>query len=275
MEDFCAWSGHRINSRKTNIFLSKGVDDNMVNLISTVFSFQRVHNLGHYLGVPLFHQRVTSSTMQFVVEKVHSKLQSWEARKLSFDGRITLAQSILLSIPSYFMQSMMIPRKTCDEIESLVKQFIWETSERRRKMSLVNWDTICQPKMCGGLGLRKLKDQNISFLMKLGFKLVSDKEAFWVRVVRSKYQMNDKLPECVDRNGSSFLWKSLSKIWTLFRESIHWSIGDGRKIRCWKDNWIPHLGPLLRYTPSNFNLNTDCTLREMAADDGSWNIGFF
>ncbi|KAH1045760.1 hypothetical protein J1N35_036544 [Gossypium stocksii] len=179
LEDFCALSGHRINAKKTNIFFSKGVDDNMVNSISTVFGFQSVHNLGYYLGVLLFHQRVTSSTLQFVVEKVRSKLQSYEARKLSFAGRITLAQSVFLSIPSYFMQSMMIPRKTCDDIESLVKQFIWGPSKRKRKMSLVNWDTICQPKMCVGLGLRKLKDQNISFLMKLGFKLVLDKEAFW------------------------------------------------------------------------------------------------
>ncbi|MBA0784797.1 hypothetical protein Gotri_025998 [Gossypium trilobum] len=86
-------------------------------MISTMFSFQRVHNLGHYLGVPLFHQRITSSTLQFVMEKVRGKLQSWEAKNLFITGRITLAQSIYLSIPSYFMQPIMIPRKIHDEIE--------------------------------------------------------------------------------------------------------------------------------------------------------------
>ncbi|KAA3487383.1 LINE-1 reverse transcriptase isogeny [Gossypium australe] len=63
LDDFCAMSGHKINVRKTKIFFSKGVDDNMVNSISIIFEFQRVHNLGHYLGVPLFHQNVTSSTL--------------------------------------------------------------------------------------------------------------------------------------------------------------------------------------------------------------------
>ncbi|KAH1121769.1 hypothetical protein J1N35_004929, partial [Gossypium stocksii] len=35
LDDFCALSGHKINARKTNIFFSKGVNDIMVNLIST------------------------------------------------------------------------------------------------------------------------------------------------------------------------------------------------------------------------------------------------
>lgn len=75
----------------------------MTDTISTLLGFQRIQKHGHYLEVPLFHQRVTNSTLQFVVEKVHEKLQSWDAKKLSIARRITLAQSVLLSIPSYFM----------------------------------------------------------------------------------------------------------------------------------------------------------------------------
>lgn len=47
-------------------------------------------------------------------------------------------------------------------------------------MSLVGWDSIYQPKEHGDLGLRKLHDQDISFLLKLGFNIVSDMEALWV-----------------------------------------------------------------------------------------------
>lgn len=142
-------------------------------------------------------------------------------------------------------------------------------------MSLVGWDSICQSKMCGGLGLRKIRDQNISFLMKKDFKLVSDKEAFWVCVIRSKYQMKDELPDCIDKNRCFFLWTSLSKIWTLFRENLHWSIGDGHKIQCQKDNQIPYIGPLLRYVSPNINLNPDCLLHEMTTEDRSWNLDLF
>ncbi|KAH1106715.1 hypothetical protein J1N35_010483 [Gossypium stocksii] len=44
------------------------------------------------------------------IEAVRNKLQNWEARKLSFVGRVTLAQSVLLAIPNYFMQSLLVPK---------------------------------------------------------------------------------------------------------------------------------------------------------------------
>lgn len=92
-------------------FFSKWVEDSTTDMISNLFGFQIVQNLGNYLGVPLFHQRVTKTTMYFVVEKVRMKLQSWDAKQFSVVGRVTLAESVLLSIHSYFMQSMLLPRK--------------------------------------------------------------------------------------------------------------------------------------------------------------------
>ncbi|XP_017613545.1 uncharacterized protein LOC108458650 [Gossypium arboreum] len=140
---FYDFSGHKINAGKINIFFAKGVDVTVADSISTFFSFQKVQSLGLYLGILLFHQRVTNSTMHFVVEKVRRKLQNWDAKRLSIAGRIILAQSVLMTIPSYFMQSMMIPRGICNEIESLVKQFIWGSSEQKKKMALVGWDSMC------------------------------------------------------------------------------------------------------------------------------------
>ncbi|KAA3473450.1 LINE-1 reverse transcriptase isogeny [Gossypium australe] len=105
----------------SNIFFSKNTGADTRNQISQLFGFQEVQNLGMYLGVPLLHDRVTKNTLNFVVDKIRRKLHSWDARKLSFAGRITLAQSVLLSIPTYFMQTIMIPKGVCDDIERLVR----------------------------------------------------------------------------------------------------------------------------------------------------------
>ncbi|KAH1131912.1 hypothetical protein J1N35_003290 [Gossypium stocksii] len=126
------------------MYFSKGVDDSLCDQLSLFFGFQQVPNLERYLEVPLLHGRVTKSTLNFVVEKVRWKVQTWEARKLSFAGRVTLAQLVLITIPNYFMQPLFVSKGSR-----------------------------------GGLGFWYLHDQNNSFLMKIGFNLISRKYALW------------------------------------------------------------------------------------------------
>lgn len=90
----------------------------------------------------LYFIRVTNSTMHFMVEKVRAKLQGWDARKRSAIVQATLAQSVLLSFPNYFMQYMLIPKKVCDEVEGLARSFIWGNYKGKKKMSLVGWDVF-------------------------------------------------------------------------------------------------------------------------------------
>ncbi|XP_012487975.1 uncharacterized protein LOC105801186 [Gossypium raimondii] len=275
LTQFCEISGHQISVRKSNIFFSKDTEANVRIQINQLFGFQEVRNLGTYLGVPLLHERITKSTLSFIVDKVRKKLQSWDARKLSIAGRITLAQSILLSIPNYFMQSLMIPKGVSADIERLVRQFIWGNTDGQPKMSLVGWNSICQPRSRGGLGFRHLEDQNSSFLMKIGFNLASKSNVFWVRVLRAKYGWKDQFPDSINRSQCSHLWRALSKIWPLLRENIAWSIGDGATARCWKDPWIPGMGPLISKIFHSANLDLDCCVREMVNSDGSWNLDLF
>lgn len=55
------------------------------------------------------------------------------------------------------------------------------------KLALVGWDSIFQLRSRRGLGFRHLHDQNNSFLLKIGFNLVIEEDALWVRVLRVKY----------------------------------------------------------------------------------------
>lgn len=57
-----------------------------------------------------------------------------------------------------------------------------------------------------GIGIRHLHDQNKSFLMKLGFNLVTKQDTLWVRVLRTKYGMKEHLPNSITRSRCSHLW---------------------------------------------------------------------
>ncbi|KAH1091470.1 hypothetical protein J1N35_018727 [Gossypium stocksii] len=135
---------HKISARKSNVHFSNGVVDSLCDQINLFFGFQKVSNLGRYLGVPLLHDRVTKSTLSFIVEK-----------------------------------SLLVPKGLYDEIEKIARQFIWGSSTVCHKSALVGWESICQPRSRGGLGFRHFHDQNNSFFVKISFNLVSCQDALW------------------------------------------------------------------------------------------------
>ncbi|KAK8347048.1 hypothetical protein V6Z11_A07G258800 [Gossypium hirsutum] len=116
--------------------------------------------------MPLIHNRVTVHTFDFVLSNVRQKLSRWDARELSLAGRIILIRSVLLAIPYYFMFTIQVPLSVCNEIERLACNFIWGETNNTRKIALLSWEDCCWPLDSGGLGLRKLCDQNKIFLMK-------------------------------------------------------------------------------------------------------------
>lgn len=91
LERFCAYSSHSMNAYKTNIYFSYCVDETLSTRISNWLGFQKVNDLGIYLGIHLQHGRVKKGTLRFVVEMVRNKLSSWNAKQLSLIGKLTLA----------------------------------------------------------------------------------------------------------------------------------------------------------------------------------------
>ncbi|KAA3461151.1 LINE-1 reverse transcriptase isogeny [Gossypium australe] len=75
-------------------------------------------------------------------------------------------------------QSLII---SCSLLRSLfLFRFILGRSTVSQKPSLVKWVDCCQPIFNGGLGLRSLIYQNNSFLLKLRFNFLSNKQGLWV-----------------------------------------------------------------------------------------------
>lgn len=157
----------------------------------------------------------------------------------------------------------------------LTRQFIWDSSNGTRKISLVDWSSICQPRSCGGFGFRHLEDQNSTFLLKLRFNLVSKDDALWDQVLWANYRMKDKIPESITRGNCLAVWRALAKVWHLLCENLCWYVGTRNSIRCWGDPWSPNVGPLINYVPSHNNNVLECLLCDMVFNDGAWNLNLF
>ena len=83
-----------------------------------------------------------------------------------------------------------------------------------KKIPLVSWENVCKPKEYGGLGLRNASSVNKAFMVKLGWRLINEKDSLWVRVLRSKYKCGaDLMPTMKERPGQLNLWKGVSSNW--------------------------------------------------------------
>lgn len=176
---FCETSRQEVSIQKTRIFSSPNVRFTTAEDICNMSGFTRTVDLERYLGVPMLHKRVTKGIYWTVVEQAQKRLAGWKANQLSLAGRITLCHFVVMALPTCTRQTTRLPNGVCDTIEKFCRKFIWGETETSRKIHLINWDTICQPKENGGVGLQKLSNVNEAFLMKLGWELLTTNQNLW------------------------------------------------------------------------------------------------
>lgn len=157
------------------------------NNIGSILGLPFTCDLGRYLGVPLAVGRVTRASFEHILEKMRSRLAGWKTQFLNLAGRTTLAQSTLSTIPLYSMQSSWLPSGVCNDVDKLVRGFLWANGSGTNGLHLVAWNEVTKPKASGGLGIRTARANNAAMLGKLGWEIVSGKSKLWVQVCQHKY----------------------------------------------------------------------------------------
>lgn len=163
-----------MNLSKSKVFFSSNTDPDLVTDLSRTLGIEKIQDLGTYLGAPLLHQRSSRNAYAYVLEKMKKKLSVGEANSLSFAGRVTLVKSSLASMPDNIMQTSAIPISVCEGAEKICRDFIWGSTEEKRKCHLVSWDKLCKPKEASGLGFRSIRILNQAYIMKLAWQLLND-----------------------------------------------------------------------------------------------------
>lgn len=116
-----------------------------------------------------------------IVEKLEKRLQGWKGKLISRGGRAELVNSVLSSIPIYFMNCFKLPKWVVNKIDKVGRLFLWGRNDRDgRGISLINWETTCLPKKWGGrLGIMNIELQNIALLLRRWWRLYHEPGALW------------------------------------------------------------------------------------------------
>ncbi|CAN1292133.1 Putative ribonuclease H protein At1g65750 [Linum perenne] len=200
------------------------------------------------------------------------KLACWKANNLSLAGRVTLATSVLNAIPSYIMQTALLPAHICDKIDRKIRNIIWGSVEGARKIHNIKWEIVCKPKSMGGIGLRSAWDLNKAFIMKIVWGLINHPTDLWARILISKYLKQVEGGYALARkSGFSAIWRGIMKVWPHVTNGMHWSIKDGRNTRFWTDRWVDSGVLLIDHALNIKGVDASLTVSNTVTSNGSWN----
>ncbi|PNX93226.1 ribonuclease H, partial [Trifolium pratense] len=186
---FSIASGLKINCVKSRVLFSKGVPRSKRDKITNLSSIRSTNSLGNYLGFPMVTGRVKKADFAFIIDKLNSRLASWKNKLLSKPGRVTLAKSVMNSIPTYYMQISWLPSSICSQIDMMTRKFIWKGNSNKG-IHLVGWNVVTKSKEDGGLGVRLAREANTAMLGKLVWGLQQQSDKPWVHMLQDKYLHN-------------------------------------------------------------------------------------
>ncbi|CAJ2631793.1 unnamed protein product [Trifolium pratense] len=207
-----------------------------------------------YLGLPIGGDPRRLCFWEPVLDRLKNRLSGWSSRFLSIGGRLVLLKSVLTSLPVYALSFFKAPSGTISSIESILIKFFLGGSENIRKVSWINWNTICLRKEYGGLGVRQLREFNLALLGKWCWRILVDREGLWFRVLAGRYGV-ERGRLCEGGARGSTWWRELARIqdgggeagigW--FRECVVRQVGDESDTFFWTDPWVDGISLRERY----------------------------
>ncbi|CAN1786346.1 Putative ribonuclease H protein At1g65750 [Linum perenne] len=175
------------------------------------------------------------------------------------------------------MQTATMPASILNVIDCRIRRFVWGGSNDQRKIHLVSWDIICRPKSQGGLGLRKARELNEAYTMKLGWQLLKHPDKLWVRVLTTKYlkEYGGNM-EIRRKNWGSNSWRSIRRIWPTLKNCCQASVRNGEATSFWNSIWLDN-GIKLADVASRVidDIEGQRTVAEATDDGGNWNWSWY
>ncbi|RVX03495.1 putative ribonuclease H protein [Vitis vinifera] len=226
---FEASSGLRINLAKS-VLIPVGeveeIEEMTVELGCRVGALPTV-----YLGLPLGAHHKTISMWYGVEEGMRRRLAQW---KDNIYLRAGVSPSLRAHWPTCLFTTCLLSnaQDCCKRLEKLQRDFLWEGGSLERKVHLINWEVVCTQKEKGGLGIRKIDLLNKALLSKWIWRLASEKDNLWKKVIGVKYGQEGFGWRTKEAHGTFGVgvWKEIMKEANWCWDSIKFKVGKGTRV---------------------------------------------
>ncbi|XP_059650088.1 uncharacterized protein LOC132295831 [Cornus florida] len=217
LDRYAALKGQLVNFAKSSIFFSPNTVSDLKDQCGQILCIHNVDWQNKYLGLPSFLGKSKVASLNFISDRISSRVKLLKGNLLSKAGREVLLKAVLNALPTNAMQCLKLPKKNCKDITSKLLNFWWSGEEKSNKIKWVSWSNLCAPKFSGGLGFKNVEALNLAVLAKLAWRMEIGDDSLLVKSFKQKYL----------------------KTVILLMPHIKLKLNGHGEVNCWKDNWLP------------------------------------
>lgn len=151
LKEFESWSGLKINKKKTKIVSPEKVKAGVTST-EGIEICARVKILGIWIGLNNTEENCYKWNYENILTKIRKVCDAWYQRSLSIKGKITIINSLLVSLLQYPCSIIHTPERVYKEYKQIVTSFIWDSRKPR-----IAYKTLTLPIENGGLKLIDLE----------------------------------------------------------------------------------------------------------------------
>ncbi|XP_016195316.1 uncharacterized protein LOC107636310 [Arachis ipaensis] len=133
-----------INFEKSSLILVN-CNEEWVGQICHLLGCQAASLPGKYLGINLGANSRLVKTWKPLIDKVEERLSLWKANVLSKGGKLVLIETVMNSLPIYYLSLYKMPNAVAQKIISLQRRFFWEKKDGQPSLALVKWEMVQAP----------------------------------------------------------------------------------------------------------------------------------
>ena len=128
---------------------------------------------------------------------------------MSSGNKEILIKAVAQAIPTYIMGVFKLPMSVCDDLNRMVRNFWWGSSEGKRKTHWTARPNILAHKMKGGLGFKDFRLFNQALLARQAWRLLSNPNSLCAQVLKARYYPDGRLEDTVFSGNASPTWQAI------------------------------------------------------------------
>ena len=95
------------------------------------------------------------------------------------------------------------------------------------------------PKSKGGIGFKDFKAFYLVLLAKQGWQIQQNPNSITHKILKAKYFVGSNFMEANLGRRPSYVWRRLLAAREVIERGSRWIVGNGKKVKIWRDRWIP------------------------------------